>query len=411
MRKNIPFILIILMLLTASLPSHAGGKNGDIETLVVTGSPASAGHIRRMVQDYYARRGFKASLNENKAIKSLMPGGEIKVQVELEKASPGAANEKKEGEGNSEKTTGTLRVVNEYVPSIPCEFLAFSNHPEKVSERGILFQAGLIRHKPVRLRYYHQGEEKSPAHYLGFFLVNPTRKPARVHVVESLGGPSKNFMLAGHMNNLKFFSRKEYNQGWIQEIPPQSTTLVRRVLMKPGEVASATADLHLISGGPLQMYMYASEQEDNDLAAALAQSKKDRHARGAYPLTRIVTDATFSTQRREAFYTVADTPLSNIFKGKPIRGNYGVMYQYHFTLENPYPEERTVSFFFQPRGGIATGTFSFNGHTVSVGFTRAYHMVRLYRVTIPPKGKKEVEVETMPEDASNYPVRIILQSK
>ena len=404
---NKKIILIISILLIFTIPAFAGevsDENSFRETIYVTGNPATPSHIRKVITHYFERKNISISIPEDAKIPSLRPGDSVVINIQGQLTGNG---------DKEEKFSGTVPVLikNEYVPIIPCEFLAFSNHPEKVTKRGLLYEAGLIRHKPVRLRYYHLTDKGADPHYIGFYLGNNTNKPARVHIVESYGGPSKNVMLAGHMNNLKFFHKKEKNLGWIEEIPANSIKLIRRKLSKPGEVISSTADLHLLTGGPLQVYVYASDKKDQDLSVELTSSKKDRHARGAYPLTEIRTEAVFSTEEDERFFTIADTPLSNIFAGKAIRGNYGVMYVYDFTLKNPYKEEKSVSFYLQPRGGIATATFSFDDRPVSVGFTRAYQLVRLCRVKIPGGKSRKITVKTMPEDASNYPIRLILMSE
>ena len=406
-RKIIAILIVAILFCCGFSPSFAAEKqsaNQEGNVIYVTGTPASPSHIGKVVKHHFERRGMEVEILNSSGIKYMSPGDSRKIDIKIIKTDEA---------GNAPYPAGktiSLTVKNEYVPVIPCEFLAFSNHPEKVVERGLLYEAGLIRHKPVRLRYYHLTDEKVEPHFVGFYLGNNTNKPARVHIVESYGGPSKDVMLAGHMNNLKFFDSKEKNLGWIEEIPPHSIRLIRRNLLDPGVVISATADLHLLKGGPLQIYMYASDKSDQDLSVAMATSKTDRHARGAYPLTRIRAKGTFSLDGEEAVHTIADTPISNIFEGKDIRGNYGVMYEYEFTLKNPYPEERTASFYFQPRGGIATATFSFDDRPVSVGFTRAYEMVRLCRIKVPAGGSRQVVVKTMPEDASNYPVRLIIQS-
>lgn len=408
MLRKTTSILILVILFSCLISPVFAIENQPVKregnVVCVTGTPASPSHIGKVVKHHFERKGMEIDIINEAGLKYMSPGDSQTVKIQVTKTDE---------TGNAAYPAGkavAITIKNEYAPVIPCEFLAFSNHPEKVVERGLLYEAGLIRHKPVRLRYYHLTDEKVEPHYVGFYLGNNTNKPARVHIVESYGGPSKDVMLAGHMNNLKFFDCKENNLGWIEEIPPNSIRLIRRNLLAPGVVISATADLHLLKGGPLQIYMYASDKSDQDLSVAMATSKTDRHARGAYPLTRIRAKGTFSLDSEEAVHTIADTPISNIFEGRAIKGNYGVMYEYEFTLKNPYPEERTASFYFQPRGGIATATFSFDDRPVSVGFTRAYEMVRLCRIKVPAGGSRQVVVKTMPEDASNYPVRLIIQS-
>ncbi|MCE1248765.1 MAG: hypothetical protein LWY06_19160 [Firmicutes bacterium] len=427
MFDRLPQKLRLVIIILVSVFVQYNMANAADFTIIVTGKPAKSAFIKRTVTDFFADRGMDFTLTGSSAVPNLMPGRSCELSGRISQkapsvkptapaAAPDDGNDEQNGnnpQASVSKPQGmtrnvSIRVENEYVPSIPCEFLALSNHPEKVKDRGVYFDASVIRHKPVRLRYYHQGEEKSPPHYLGCYLVNRTKKMARMHVVEALGGPSKDWVAAGHFNNLFFFDYKEKNLGRIIEIPPESIVPLRRVLLQPNEVVSSTADLHLLSGGPVQVIMYASEGDDHDFAVETANSDTDRHARGAYPMTSITTKGSFSLDDKETFFAVADSPLPSFIEGKPNKGSYGIMYEFDITLKNPYPQEKSVSFYFQPRGGIATATFSFDDRPVSVGLTRAYKMVRLSRITLPAGGSRTISVKTMPEDASNYPIRLIL---
>jgi len=65
---------------------------------------------------------------------------------------------------------------------------------------------------------------------------------------------------------------------------------------------------------------------------------------------------------------------------------------------------------FQPRGGVATATFLVDGQLASIGTTRAFNVVPFARVPLGAGESRVIQVVTMPEDASNYPIRIILKT-
>jgi hypothetical protein len=401
-------VLIVCLLLSAS-PVFSQQKETISEkafpdNIYITGEPANSSHIKYVISRFLEQAGYSADSVVNMNFGILRPGDSKNYKIPLKKVQTSGNDTAKV---SCEKA---VTVKNERVPPLSPVFLAFSNHPEKIKSPGLLYEVGLLQNKPVRLRYYHQGDNNSPAHYLGVFVINNSSKPARLRILESVGGPSKDWILAGHLNNLKFFSNLEDQLGWIETVPPKSVYLLRRVWLKPGEVVSSTADLHLLDGGPLQLLTYAYEKPGDEVTYPLKVDEKDPHERGAYPITEIFTDVSYSIDDKTAYYSIGDTPFADILKGRSIKGSYGIMYQYEFTLKNPYDTDKTVSFFFQPRGGVATATFSFDNRPISVGLTKAYEMVRLARIKIPAKTTRKLSVKTMPEDASNYPIRIILMS-
>jgi hypothetical protein len=375
----------------------------------VTGRPAEAGHLKRVVSLFLERAGFSPDALQGVPFKSIQEGESLSLEIPLMPLPSPSGGEPEQGAAPAVKKQ-KITLVNAGLPAVPTKLLAFSNHPEKIKKPGLLFEAGLLKFKPVRLRYYHHVDNGDPARYVGFYILNPTKAPASVHIIESVGGPSRDMMLAGHMNNMKFFHSLETGQGWVEEIPPGTARLMRKVLLGPGEVISANNDLNLIEGGPVHMLVYASDQGEEPVLYPLQTDKEDRHVRGAYPLTTIRTDVGFSLDQGESFFNVSDTPIGDIFKFRSTKGGYGIMYEYDITLKNPGATEGAAALIFQPRGGVATATFCLDGELISVGTTKAYQMVRLARIVLPPGGTKKLRLRTMPEDASNYPVRLILMT-
>ncbi len=362
----------------------------SIKHIGITGDTIPPYHIKYVLKVFLKRHGLDTSLLEDVTIPSLEQGKEVTLHIPLSK---------------EEKIWNVTVKAYPSIP-IPCSFLAFSNHPERIKKAGLLFQCGLICFKPVRLRYYHLGDSEKPIR-VSIVLKNPSFKKAKVSVVDASSGPSKNIIATGHMNNVKFMYRREKNMGWIEEVPPEGMIIFKSFILHKGEVISGTADFTLLEGGPLQILIVAQKDSKDEISYILQNDKKDSHARGAYPLTHIIIHISYNVGE-ELSLNIADTPLKNMFAGKKIKGNYGVMYQYVFKLRNEENKKAKISFLFQPRGGIATGTFWVGGKIISVGLTKPYQVVRLFEVKLPPHSSQNITVKTMPEDASNYPVRIIL---
>ena len=394
--------LLPVLLVSPAAAATAGHNDSALPGIIqITGRPAHGNLLKEAAKNNLERAGYDPSVLEEVKFSTLFPGSRLVLEIPLKKAGD---------------ETGTLAdpwkvtFENRPVPAIKTLLLAFSNHPEKLKKPGLLFEAGLIKFKPVRLRYYHHVEKDGKPHHVGIYLYNPTRRPARVHLLGAAGGPSANFLMAGHMANVKFFHRLSTGQGWVEEVPSGGAHRVMSFPVGKGEVISGTLDLLLFEGGPLQVLVNSSENPGDSITYPLQTDKDDRHARGAYPLTSIVTRASFFMEQGERFFTIGDTPLTDIFGGRNIRGNYGVSYEYDFTLVNDTGRAGAVNFAFQPRGGVATATFLVDGRMVSIGATRAYQVVPIARVPLSAGSRKTVRVVTMPEDASNYPVRIILKS-
>ncbi len=370
-------------------------------SIQVTGEPAHGNLLKEVARFHLERRGCDPSSLDGVSFTNLSPGEKAEFTIPLAVAG----DEHKSTPGSSWQVT----FFNQPVPSIDPILLAFSNHPERLKRPGLLFEAGLIRNKPVRLRYYHHVEEEGTLHYVAIFLYNSTRKPARVHMLGATGGPSKDFLMAGHMANIKFFHRLATRQGWVEEIPP-GAHLIKAFPVGKGEVISGTTDMILLEGGPLQMLVNSSVNPTDPVQYPLKVDETDRHARGAYPLAAIFTDTTYFLEEQERFFTIGDTPLADIFGGRNIRGNYGVSYKYSFNLVNDTGRPGAVDLMFQPRGGVATATFLVDGQLASIGTTRAFNVVPFARVPLGAGESRVIQVVTMPEDASNYPIRIILKT-
>jgi hypothetical protein len=80
------------------------------------------------------------------------------------------------------------------------------------------------------------------------------------------------------------------------------------------------------------------------------------------------------------------------------------------TLVNPDDAVAQVGMWLEPRGGRATATFLIDGELTEVHATNpgVFTMVRSFQV--PARGYRRVNVVTMPEGGSSYPVNLLFSS-
>ena len=354
----------------------------------ITGRPASAEFISQVLKE---RLGIQVPIPG-----PLEPNGRLVLEVPAQPGSEGGQS---------------VTVENYDLPLLDPTFLMFSNYPEKVKERGLLFSGGLIRHKPVRFQYYHMGHPESPSRFLLLRLYNPEEKSARLHMIRGCGGPSGDFMKEGHLNSLEFLSRFAENEGEILTVEAHSSLDLASIPLPPREVVSGTYQLHLLEGPPLGMYLFSVDDEKQSISYPGITDPKDPHATGVYPIANFYMRDNFHTTEKEKFLTIGDFSLQNYLPQKNLAGAYGCVYHIRMKLQNLDPEPVEVQILFQPRGGSATATFLIGSEIIPVGFTRAFQEVTLRRIPLQPGEEKDLTIRTMPEGASFYPVRLIFRSQ
>jgi len=296
-------------------------------------------------------------------------------------------------------------------PEISPALLHFSDHPEKVTERGLLYGGGISRAVPSRFNFYHQGNAVMPDLTLVFVLYNMTSKNAEVVLRDTMTGPLKDPFKVGHGLAWKYlvFRQRGECRGLI--LRPGEKRIVFSRRLPPEEVISGIADMTVLSGGPLNFALFALSHPGETFSFPPPEAEKDVHSWGAYPLSEIKMKREFTPFDPDMAVTIGDAVIDTVVEGRHLRGSYGIIHRIDFTLKNPGDKPGEVSIFFQPRGGPAAFTYTLNGELNSIPPTKAYHQVFLAKVLLPPGGEKAIRIITMPEGASNYPVRILLRGR
>ncbi|MBQ7568937.1 hypothetical protein IJT17_09050 [bacterium] len=305
------------------------------------------------------------------------------------------------------------------VPDAQAEVLVFSDHPERVSEDGLLCQGGLLPLRPVRWQFYHQGGRQEPL-YLVLRLRNRGSRNAVVSAVGGAGlGTEENYFQAGHDNNLEFMGNLLSGRGHLLEVPPGETATVWTQKLPCDIVASGTVQWCLLAGQDTEYCLYSCSSPEGPFYGNLLFNRQDVHARGIYPETerRRISQLDISSWQNEkdqAFWAIGATRQPSAFSGPALKGDYGVLYRWDLRLRNSSDKAKCLEFALNPRGGKATGTFMVLRRGEYEQWEcrdelDAFKLQRLAVLTVPPHSDEDLVIYTMPEGASNYPVRLVVR--
>jgi hypothetical protein len=289
--------------------------------------------------------------------------------------------------------------------------LMLDDDPEYVRVDGVLFRGTVDASKPVRLYYYH-ANVGTPRRYL-LVLAAAGGDASRVQVIDASAGPNADVMSVGHAVSRSFIQLEPQNEGTVVDLPTGAPFLQRDVPAAPSEGVAGAVDVRVLMGGAVTMTVLAIPT-GADPAAFLGTPKVpgDGHERhGTFDLTR-------SGQTTIA-YTVGG-PDASFEYGSRARspqnvdpndsgsdaGEYGVLQRITFDLANPLATPATVYLYEQPVGGVVRNSFSIDGTIFDVGCARLSQRYQIASYQLDPKGTRALNVLTMTDGGSNYPLEI-----
>lgn len=313
--------------------------------------------------------------------------------------------------GQSWETTSGQRVINVDWTPPAASVAALSDHPEEVDRLGLLFSGGLTPQRPVRLQYYHLGALEGEAPEVALLVTNPGEEPAWLHMVWAAGKPSLDYFSTGHGNNVAWFGVQQRNEGEILRLEPGETRPVFRDPMPREHVISGTLGLTLMDGPPLQFGLLASPDPSSQPAFDNLLKEGDVHSRGFYPVATQRLRRSHQVGGEETRMAVGALRQETFSGVKELRGDYGVVYEVELELENPSARPATVDLLINPRGGAVTATFLLDGQVVEVPRTEAMAEHVFSSLEIPAGSRQTVRLQTIPEGASSYPIRIVARDR
>jgi len=293
------------------------------------------------------------------------------------------------------------------VVSFAADTLLVSNNPERIDGPMRLFLYPLPTHKTLRILYHHKNVSAIP---LNFVIVG--RSVAAKGTMSTLlaaAGPAADEIFAGHKAVERYWEHVTQKKRSISVDNNEIALL--NVLIQPGDVVSGIFECQ----SDVDM-VFESRVIDPVYPEASYMAMSPISTAEVYP---------FPSMTRHVSYVVGDVVgeipvgaapfIQNDVSSMSLKGNYGVIYKIHAALENPDVVPRTVSLLFSPLGGVARAIIRVSGKTLyqtgNVGGSGFPSVVEILNVKMPPKSKKELVFEAIPQSGSYYPVHFVLRSE
>jgi hypothetical protein len=311
----------------------------------------------------------------------------------------------------SSAPVGAKGIPPQITPKIPAVYLFFSDHPEVLHQNGLLFSAGIIPLKPIRLNYYHQNGRGEPERLLVVFLENFYSTPALASFTDSSPPPSSSIMETGHKATVLFLKKYSLKTEKIITIPPHHFAILSKQILKQEELGTGFIQIQELKGPPLALIVSSQKPYLPIQTKYIKQYSNDPHAKGGYVIPHLFFSAVYKIGDPEKNILLGDLPLPNLLPGKPLKGSYGMIWEGKILIFNPSAAAKNVSFWFEPRGGSATATFILNHKIFTFHYTPPYRKEILETLRINPDSWKSVHFLSMPEGGSSYPIDFIVGEK
>ncbi len=303
---------------------------------------------------------------------------------------------------------GTVRFL---VRNLPLELAApsrllLSNNPERITADGVLFREVVQEREAVRMLYHHSngaGRDK----VVTVWLRNPNPRPARVHLQLAAPNAWHDTMGVGHAAARRFLELAGRGAGYVLELPPRGEHRFTTQRTPPGYVVSGLLQVQALQGGPLEVVVSVRTVYVLDRAVQRELDPDDRpHPKGVFGPPLVELDAQLSVGTEGEVEIGRSRQLRDLRTGAVLEGDYGVTYRLRLQLENPTDGPAEVELQLVAASGPAYATFLVDGQLVDLKFLAAGRTATVYTATLAPREVRGVELVTIPEAASWYPVRL-----
>jgi hypothetical protein len=388
----------------------AAGRIPDRITVRLTGDPAAPAFVAAQI-DAALAAAIRPTLAPGSTIGStIAPGPQPLASGFLTgfraavRISPGPGTAPVSG-------TTAVDVVNAGLDGFRPAVLAFTDDPEKIVADGVLSRTAIDVAHPTRLYYYHENVGARRRFCVVLSANGSVR--TRVQIVRAAAGPNTDVMSVGHAVTKAFLAVEPAGEGSVVTIAGGRPILERDSVTGAGEGIVGALDVRVLDGGPLTVTVMAIPL-DADPAAFLYAPKlpDDGHTRhGTFELTgfaeRILAYSAGGPNARYEYGTRAQTPanLDPADAGRDF-GDYGVLQRVAFDLDNPAATPARVYLYEKPLGGDVRSSFTVNGTIVDVGCVRVAQPYLIAPVDLAPHATATLDVLTMTDGGSNYPLEI-----
>jgi hypothetical protein len=395
--------------LTIAVQPYAG-RTAAAAAVTITGDPASSSFVAEMaaaaaVRVAYPTKGANVDAPPSGITdaRELPANDTIDVHVPVSITGPNLY---------PYRQTVTVTVNNLAQPRMPPKFVMVSDFPETITENGTLFYSDVNYDEPARLMYYHYAAAGAPMRRVLVKVQNNGVVSSLIQLTAGIGGPDSNVLQVGHESTKRFLREEAAGEGQIFEVPPHATINIVDQLLPPLSLVTGLMHVRVVEGDGVRIAVVVQDALDSPVGpiSDTLLSSAVRHARGVYEVPDFYYDESYTIGDAPTVLNIGKLPLPNLVEGEVLGGDYGVKQSASVTLLNPGDADARVGMWFEPRGGRATGTFVIDGDLVEVHATNPGAFAMLRSFTVPAHGFRLVDVVTMPEGGSSYPVNLLFSS-
>lgn len=289
--------------------------------------------------------------------------------------------------------------------------LLYDDDPERLTADGVLFRGTVGPGSPARLYYYH--ENTAAPRELKVVLTIAEAQPATVQLIDASAGPNADVMSVGHAVTRNFLLRKPMDEGLVVDLGLDAPYVPDDFTLGELDGSAGTIDIRVLNGGAVNVTVLSlpAQTPDSALSTWLAQPRlpgDGHHRTGVFSIAPPYAQdrLTYTVGGDDATIEYgAQTPPAVSGPGRDY-GEYGVLRTIDFSIVNPAPQTATAYLFEEPLGGPVRSTFLVNGASVELGCVRVPERYQIGGALQAPPGTTQVELQTMTDGGSNYPLEV-----
>jgi hypothetical protein len=386
------------------------GRVSPSASIIITGDPASERFVAQCAVDAaasvsYALPGAAISADPSDVTDAhaIAPDDTSVVHVPVTIGGPGLITYRQVVE---------VSVDNSAQPPVTPKFVLVSDFPETITEDGTLFYADVNPDSPARLLYYHYAQPDAPKRRVLVKVQNNGVASSLVQLTAGIGGPDPNVLMVGHESTKTFLTEEAAGEGEIFEVPPHATINIVDQSLPGGSLVSGLMQVRVVAGDGVRLAIVVQDAGDSPVEpiSDTLLSSAVRHARGIYQVPDFYYDEEYTVGDPPTVLDIGKLPLPNLVEGEVLGGDYGVKQSASVTLVNPGVSDAQVGMWLEPRGGRATATFLIDGELTEVHATNPGTFAYVRSFVVPAHGYSRIDVVTMPEGGSSYPVDVLFSS-
>tara|TARA_A100001015_G_scaffold309446_1_gene408932 strand:+ start:2407 stop:3435 length:1029 start_codon:yes stop_codon:yes gene_type:complete len=290
--------------------------------------------------------------------------------------------------------------------------LIISNYPEELTEPGVLLNKRIFNHS-MRFMYYHKNSSKKNLK-IAIIIENTLSSNLDLNYIFSKAGPTEDGLYAGHISTKSFFETLLSKSFTKLSFNPNQSRLITTHLIKPGQVSTGILEINkasLLSHYRLKAIVldpeYPQLSEFNDV-------KLLNYTCGIYAQTVKNIYRYYNFEKPLEEVSIGINPyLEDIQEKHPLKGNYGLLYKIQLVVSNPFKAYKKLNFYFSPTGGLSRGLIAIDNTLYETGlFSKKnnFEPEKITHIVLAPYEQKTINILTMPQAGSFYPVHFVIQS-